>query len=431
MFKKILSVMIFCCSLIQSYASNTLTDIHDFNGNPLDGSGPQLNTLLQASNGILYGMTRFGGTTNQGMIYSFDPTNVAGTYANIHNFGSGTDGTLPESSLMQASNGLIYGMTTAGGATTNGMIFSFNPSNPAGTYTNIHNFSGTPSDGKNSFSTLLQASNGLLYGMTNLGGTNNRGVIFSFDPANVAGTYAIIRNFSNSATDGSFPHSSLIQASNGLIYGMASGGAHGNGMIFSFNPANPAGTFVDLHDFGSGTDGSSPFCTLLQASNGLLYGMTLSGGTHAVGMMFSFDPANVAGTYTDIHDFGSGTDGASPFGSLFQASNGLIYGMTTGGGTNSLGIIFSFNPANVVGTYTDIHDFAGGSMDGSGPSGELMQASNGLLYGMTPLGGAHNNGIIFTFTVPLPPTPPPPPPPSVSFQRAFKRPSSSGIYRGR
>ena len=44
MFKKILSVMIFCCSLIQSYASNTLTDIHDFNGNPLDGSGPQLNT---------------------------------------------------------------------------------------------------------------------------------------------------------------------------------------------------------------------------------------------------------------------------------------------------------------------------------------------------------------------------------------------------
>ena len=193
-------------------------------------------------------------------------------------------------------------------------------------YTDIHDFAGTPTDGANSNSSLFQASNGLVYGMAQFGGTFNDGIIFSFDPANVAGTYTIIHSFSSSP-DGASTPGSLFQASNGLIYGMTQfGGMFLDGTIFSFDPANVAGTYTIIHNFGSGTDGQVPFGSLFQASNGLIYGMTQSGGTFSHGIIFLFDPANVAGTYANIHNFGSGTDGSRPFGSLFQAGNGLLYG---------------------------------------------------------------------------------------------------------
>src|SRR5579862_5126414 len=90
----------------------------------------------------------------------------------------------------------------------------------------------------------------------------------------------------------------------------------------------------------------------MQASNGKLYGMTYAGGSSGVGVIFSFDP--LSSTYIKLRDL-DGPNGYNPYGSLIQASDGKLYGVMYGGGTSDLGVIFSFDPASS--TYIKLKDF--------------------------------------------------------------------------
>ncbi len=91
---------------------------------------------------------------------------------------------------------------------------------------------------------------------------------------------------------------------------------------------------------------------MTQASNGKLYGMTSTGGANGGGLIFSYDITN--NIFSDVHDFDFST-GSITFGSLIDANNGLLYGMAFGGGTNGFGVIFCFDPAN--NNYSVIHNF--------------------------------------------------------------------------
>src|SRR6185369_591322 len=109
-------------------------------------------------------------------------------------------------------------------------------------------------------------------------------------------------------------------------------------------------------------DGAAPFGSLLLASDGLFYCITNSGGTDSSGVLFSFDPTTLA--YTKLMDFHDGSNDASrPLGSLMQASDGLLYGMTTNGGDSGVGVLFSFDPQTT--TYSKLFDFD--RVNGSGP----------------------------------------------------------------
>ncbi|HTA63853.1 MAG TPA: choice-of-anchor tandem repeat GloVer-containing protein, partial [Bacteroidia bacterium] len=126
-------------------------------------------------------------------------------------------------------------------------------------------------------------------------------------------------------------------------------------------------------------EGANPYYTnLTQASDGMLYGMTSGGGKNLDGILFQYDPAT--STYTKKLDFAGATNGQSPYGSLMQASDGKLYGMTYQGGTNNMGVIFQYDPA--TSTSTKKLDFVGAA-NGQYPNGSLMQASDGKLYGMT------------------------------------------------
>ncbi len=335
-------------------------------------------SLLQASDGKLYGMTVNGGTSGYGVIFSFDP--VAATYVKLKDFDY-TSGAIPFGSLLQASDGKLYGMTVNGGASGNGVVFSFDP--VTATYTKLKDFDYT--SGAYPYGSLLQASDGKLYGMTVNGGTSGIGVIFSFDP--VTASYTKLKDFDY--TSGAYPFGSLLQGSDGKLYGTtAYGGASGYGVIFAFDPVTAS--YTKLKDFDY-TSGAYPYGSLLQAADGKLYGMTLYGGASGYGVIFSFESATA--TYTKFKDFGDFSQGNNPNGSLVKTADGTMYGMTVSGGSSNTGVIFSYNPTTA--SYAKLKDFDNTS--GAHPYGSLLQASDGKLYGMTSYGGTSGYGVIFSF----------------------------------
>lgn len=339
--------------------------------------------LMKASNGKLYGMTPFGGSYYDGVIFEYDPATA--TYAKKYNFNEATDGKKPYGKLVEDSTGLFYGMTRVGGTNDKGIIFSFNLATQ--TLTKLIDFNGT-TNGSKPFGSLVKAINGKLYGMTKEGGANNQGVLFEFNTS--SNTFAKILDF-NTSTTGSFPYGSLIQSSNGKLYGMTgAGGTNYNGVIFEFNPSSS--TYTIKYSFSNpSTNGAYPYGDLFQASNGKLYGMTSGGGINNDGVIFEFDPS--LSTYNKLFDFDD-TEGRLPRGNLMQAANGKLYGMTVAGGILNAGVLFEYDLA--TSNYTKKLDFDNGPL-GSKPNGSLMKASNGLLYGMTTFGGANNQGVIFEY----------------------------------
>ena len=368
-------------------ATSTFTTMHKFQFLPDDGANPD-GSLIQASDGKLYGMTYGGGSNNSGILFQFDPVSLI--YTNLLNFGDVSDGTGPEGSLLQATDGKLYGMTFQGGINNLGILFQFDPA--TSTYAKMLDFDGA-SNGANPYGSLMQASDAKLYGMTFAGGANNIGVLFQFDPA--ASTYTKELDFAG-ASNGGHAFGDLMQASDGKLYGViAGGGIHNTGVLFQYDPSTS--TFTKTFDFNSYDSGAGPWGSLMQASDGELYGMTNIGGITNYGTLFQYAPSTSA--FAKQIDFSTSPPGATPWGSLLLASDGKLYGMTSNGGNNQLGVLFQYDPGTSA--YTKELDFTGadnGAPNGYNPYGSsLIQASDGKLYGMTPQGGANNDGVLFQF----------------------------------
>ena len=342
-------------------------------------------TPIQASDGNFYGMTYQGGTYGAGIIYKCTPL---GRITILHYFkGGSTDGKNPYGDLLQASDGNLYGMTYAGGSSNFGTLFKCTT---AGTFTLLHTFKGGASDGIYPYyGGLIQATDGNFYGMTQYGGAFSHGIIFK---CTTSGALTVVHSFARGATDGEYSEGSIIQASDGNLYGMTfQGGASNYGTIFK---CTISGTLTELHSFiGGVTDGMYPEGKLMQASDGNLYGMAVAGGSSNDGIIFK---CTTAGTMTLLHNFtGGSSDGANPYGGLIQATDGNLYGETSGGGASNNGIVFKCTTAGAV---TVLHTLAGRPTDGSSPIGNLIQGIDGNLYGTTLNGGATGYGCLFKCT---------------------------------
>jgi uncharacterized repeat protein (TIGR03803 family) len=148
----------------------------------------------------------------------------------------------------------------------------------------------------------------------------------------------------------------------------------------------PSGTLTTLYSF-SGPDGSSPQTTLIQATDGNLYGTTASGGANAQGTVFKITPS---GTLTTLYSFcaQSGcTDGAGPEAALVQGTDGNFYGTTYGGGANNYGTVFSLSVD--LGPFVETQTTAG-------PVGSLVKILGTNLTGST---GVTFNGTAAVFSV--------------------------------
>ncbi len=363
----------------------------DFNGSltvektfPCDISGayPQ-GGLIQSSNGKLYGMTSAGGLSNLGVLFEYDPVNAI--YINKFDFDGTSNGASPSGNLLQAINGKLYGMTQFGGANNWGVLFEFDPT--TSTYTKIFDFNGV-SNGASPKGSLIQANNGNLYGVTQLGGLNNKGVLFEFNPA--TSTYIKKLDF-DGVNYGDKPNDNLIQASNSNLYGTTQfGGVNNIGVLFEYNITTS--TYTKKLDFNIANNGGEPTGGLTQAGNGKLYGLTKKNTLDSLGVLFEYDLTT--SVYTKKLEFDGNYLGSSPKGSLMLANNGSLYGMTSKGGMYMAGVLFEFNPNSSF--YTKKIDF-NYAANGANPEGSLMQANNGNLYGMTYWGGPNNLGVLFEF----------------------------------
>src|ERR1700733_13456348 len=89
--------------------------------------------------------------------------------------------------------------------------------------------------------------------------------------------------------------------------------------------------FTTIYSF-HGTYGELPNTSLVQTTNGYLYGTTLNGGANGCGSVFRITPSgNPEDTQYSFCEHESYTDGRNPMGALFQAANGALYGTTFGG----------------------------------------------------------------------------------------------------
>ena len=313
---------------------------------------------------------------------------------------NGSNGQHPDSSLIQATDGNFYGVTQNGGVSNQnctsvgcGTVFKITPS---GTLTTLYQFCSLPScaDGANPYGYLVQGTDGNFYGTTIYGGANLNGTVFKITST---GTLTTLHSFAL-FTDGAYPWAGLVQATDGNFYGTTTaGGLHIMGTVFKITPA---GALSDLYNFctqSACTDGATPYAPLVQGTDGNLYGTTTQGGdSNYVGTVFKI---TTAGALTTIHTFctlQNCADGEQPFAALLQASDGNFYGTTTSGHGQNAGTVFKITSG---GTLTTLYTFCALShcADGQNPYGGVVQGSDGNFYGTTNIGGT-GQGTLFKLT---------------------------------
>jgi uncharacterized repeat protein (TIGR03803 family) len=224
-------------TVFQMDSSGNVKTLYSFSGGT-DGAYP-VGEVIQATDGNFYGTTELGGdlscelsTAGCGTIFKI---NSAGTIDTLYSFTGGADGADPEEALVQASDGSLYGTTLIGGdssctvsnTTGCGTIFNITL---GGSFNALHQFSGG-TEGGVPFTALIQASDGDFYGSATAGGDSSCsvyasgetystyvgcGIVFKMDSA---GNVSALYSFTGAPTDGSNPFSAVVEGNDGYLYG--------------------------------------------------------------------------------------------------------------------------------------------------------------------------------------------------------------------
>jgi uncharacterized repeat protein (TIGR03803 family) len=423
----------------------TLTTLYSFTGSP-GGGFLEAGAILNSTTGVLYGTTADGGAYGWGTVYELVPGQnppVTVLYS-FNPIGKSGDGASPQAGLiLNSTTGVLYGTTTYGGSSDDGTVFSLTPPTGSGqpwTEQVIHTFKGGTDGAQPEAGLVMTPKTGLLYGTTYAGGTSGFGTVFQMTPLKSgAWTEKVLYSFTG-GPDGGNPVASVSVATTGILYGTTyAGGILGSGTVFSLTPPASGGAWTELpiYSFGgtvaaptNGVDGIGPEGGLVikyeKTSSGtinVLFGSTfwagsstgcpLGGFDAGCGTVFSLTPPTTAGTpwtFAVLYTFtGTGADGAHPSQNLYMNSGGVLYGTTYSGGSTSdqcfeasypgCGTVFLLTPPGKPGVpwpETILHDFNGD--DGGGPNG-VIPGAGGIYYGTTYIGGTSGGyGTVFQLT---------------------------------
>ncbi len=210
---------------------------------------------------------------------------------------------------------------------------------------------------------------------------------------------------------------------NGLLYAGTEGGA-----LYTLDPATgkptfvantginpwglgePASTFSRLHAFSNGQDGAYPLAGLTKDRAGNLYG-TASGGGLGYGTVYKLTYKGSGWTFGPLYEFQEGNDGAFPDAPVTIGPDGSLYGTANQGGPDGDGTVYRLRPpvtacraALCPWSETQLYAFTGTGGDGYYPGhGGVVFDSAGNLYGTLTRGGAHNAGAAYELTPSGPP----------------------------
>lgn len=300
-----------------------LSTLHALKGDGSEGV-TIYGTLLQASDGHLYGTAYFGGEElGGGTLYRVA---LDGTFTVLHEFGGGEPNAIfPYTGVTEGPDGLLYGTTFRGGNSDAGVVYRIATDGTG--YTVLHHFSA--GNGENPEGTLLAAPDGMLYGTTMMGGAENRGTIYRIS---TAGAHEVLYSFPSltrfnsqglaTNSTGANPRAALMLGMDGNFYGTAyQGGEFGHGTVFRMTPA---GEVSVLHAFGGPSfDGANPLAAVTQDALGNFYGTTQRGGYLHRGTAWRLTPDG--STFTMLHSFsGAPTDGQELWGGVLLA-HGKLY----------------------------------------------------------------------------------------------------------
>jgi uncharacterized repeat protein (TIGR03803 family) len=138
-----------------------------------------------------------------------------------------------------------------------------------------------------------------------------------------------------------------------------------------------AQSFTVLHAFTGGADGADPLSGVTIGGPGILYGTTYSGGTGENGnggVAFKLAQRGSGWELEPLYEFSGVGEGYAPLGPV-TVRNGALYGTTSEyGGTGSTGTVFELQPPPTAcktsicyWNETILHSFTGAPNDGASP----------------------------------------------------------------
>lgn len=403
-------------SVIYKYdiSNDTLTAIYTFRDSLYTRNATA--GLIQANNGKLYGLTAYGGDFNYGTLFEYS-INEDSLRVLFH-FRDSVVGIRPRGKLMQASDGLIYGVNAT-------KIFKFDIT--MDTIVAVKDF--TLRSSQTPFEGLVEAPNGKFYGKlesygsfpstlyeydllqdtiqtvwnfafnddhfgselyvldsntlvgTKTGSFASKGFIYEFDLISKTLSPTV---YFNNTLNGRLPYSLIISSADSKIIGLTGfGGVEDEGTLFELDSTY---NLKKLYDFGTSPMGKYPNSDLVQL-NGILFGTTREGGLYGNGTIYSYNPEQQQ--YQKRIDFEESITGSLPEGNMILHSNNLIYGIC-GSGT-----LFEYNP--ILDTVIARVKFEGFDKP-SQPEPVLIKTNEGKLLGITSKGGGRSNkGVIYQY----------------------------------
>jgi uncharacterized repeat protein (TIGR03803 family) len=368
----------------ESAAAGQFTSLHSFAGEPNDGGSP--NSALTPGGSKLYGTTARGGADDGGTVYSMNSDGSG--FQLLHSFAADSGGGLFPFGGLTLSGSTLFGTTWNGGPAAAGTIYSMNTD--GSNFQVLHTFAGGANDGGMPAGALILSGSTLL-GVTQMGGLNNDGTVFSM---NVNGNgFQLMHSFGSSALDGLSPLAGMTLSGSTLFGTTNSGGSKDTGTVFSLNTDGTG--FQVLHSFGSiAGEGTRPESGLT-LSGSTLFGTTPFGGADGFGTVFSM---NTDGTGVQLlHSFAiAASDGALPETDL-RVSGSTLFGTTPLGGANGGGTVYSMNSDGSA--FQLLHSFA--ASPGNPPVLDLT-LNGSTLIGATASGGTNTMGMVFAISIPEP-----------------------------
>lgn len=393
--------------------------------------------------GRFFGVCEKGGKYDEGMI--FEIKFATSEVIPVHQFGQilntedlwDENGENPQHALTLGIDGNLYGTTSKGGAFGWGTLFQFNLSENK--FTKLFDFNDT--SGKHVSTPLIYTANGILYGLTNCGGSGRGwGTLFSYNL--IDNTFKIIELMLSygqtshhkrklikynedillvllpcDGTDNSGqilqlnlnddknkikyyspfnkknchePYS-LLKAQNNKLYGISRGGKDFSDVLFEYDLAKNK---VEVKFTLKQIAGQYMKGDLIEGSNGLLYGFSVPLGSQSPYNAPLFEYNYITNKFKILHQLDRLYVGLDDINLTLHKNQ--LYGVTTGiKGTANL---IQFNLEN--NTDSQIHELNEKQL-GCYPAGNLIKAADGNYYGVTSQGGEYNAGVLFKYDATL------------------------------